>query len=83
MQFLTYFLGTYETGIYSIYLSLIGIPFIFLGPIIGFLFPVISEIGNRKNHAQIGTIYGIFTTYLSVIIIWVGALFLVCGEDIA
>lgn len=83
MQFLTYFIGVYDTGIYSIYLSLVGIPFIFLGPLIGFLFPVISEIGGRWDHRKIQTIYAVFTTYLSVIVCWVWAIFILCGKEIA
>ncbi len=83
MQFITYFLWVSDTGIYAIYLSLIGIPFIFLGPIIGFLFPVISEMGWRGDKQKIQSIYTIFSTHLSVIIGWMGALFLVAGKEIA
>lgn len=83
MQLLTYFLGVYDAGIYAIYLSLIGIPFIFLTPIITFLFPVISEIGGRWEKDKIQTIYGIFSTYTSVIIGWIAGLFFVTGESIA
>lgn len=34
--------GTAEVGIYSNYLSLIGIPFLILSPMIGLIFPVVS-----------------------------------------
>lgn len=83
MQFLTYFLGVYDTGIYSIYLSLIGIPFIFLGPVLGFLFPVISEIWSKWDRQKIHTIFTIFSTYLSVIGLWIWWFFLMAWENIA
>lgn len=83
MQFLTYFLGVYDAGIYAIYLSLVGIPFIFLSPLISFLFPVISEIGGRGEKAKIKTIYSTFSTYASVIIAWMAGLFFVSSEEIA
>lgn len=83
MQLLTYFLGVHDTGIYAIYLSLIGIPFIFLTPLISFLFPVISEIHGRGEKEKIKDIFGIFSTYISVIIGWIGVFFILCGENIA
>ena len=33
MQFIIYFLGTQDAGYYSTYLSIIGIPFMIIGPI--------------------------------------------------
>lgn len=42
MQLILYILGPKEAGYYTNYLSLIGIPFLLITPLIGFLFPVIS-----------------------------------------
>lgn len=83
MQFLTYFLWVHDTWIYAIYLSLIGIPFIFIGPLIGFLFPVISEIWSRWDKWKVRDIFRIFSTNLSVIILWIGFLFTVSWVDIS
>ncbi len=83
MQFITYFLWVTDTGIYSIYLSLIGIPFIFLWPIISFLFPVISEMGWRWDKKKIQSIFTIFSTHLSIIIAWMGAIFMISGKEIS
>ncbi len=83
MQFLTYFLWVYDAGIYSIYLALVGIPFIFLWPIIWFLYPVISEIWGRGEREKVTTIYSIFSTYLSVIMLWVWGIFFLIGWDIS
>lgn len=42
MQLILLFLGPKDAGYYTNYLSLIGIPFLLITPLIGFLFPVIS-----------------------------------------
>ena len=47
MQLIILFLDQKAVGYYSNYLSLIGLPFILTGPIIGFLFPVLSELSGR------------------------------------
>lgn len=47
MQLIIYFLGTKDAGYYTNYLSIIGIPFILITPIIGFIFPVISELHGK------------------------------------
>ncbi len=44
MQLIIYFLDGESVGYYSNYLSLIGLPFMIIGPIIGFIFPVIAEL---------------------------------------
>ena len=83
MQFLTYFLWVSNTGIYSIYLSLVGIPYLFLWPLLGFLFPVISEIWGKWEMKKIQTIYTLFSTQLGIISLWIGGLFLMAWESIA
>ena len=83
MQFITYFLWVHDTGIYSIYLSLIGIPFIFLGPIIAFLFPVISEIWGREDKKKIGDLFRIFWNNMSLIILWMSFIFIIAWTSIA
>lgn len=47
MQLIIYLLGTKDAGYYTNYLSIIGIPFIIITPIIGFIFPVISELHGK------------------------------------
>lgn len=69
MQLIIYFLGPKDAGYYSNYLSLIGIPFVIMTPIIGFLFPVISELHGKKEEAKIATIKTMFYKYFSVIAI--------------
>jgi stage V sporulation protein B len=81
--FLTYFIGAEATWEYKVYLSLIGIPFIFLWPLIGFLYPVISEIGSRGDHEKIKSIFRIFSSYLSVLMLWVAGFFVMTGPHLA
>ena len=83
MQFLTYFLWVANTGIYSIYLALVGIPFLFLWPMLSFLFPVISEIWGKWEMNKIQTIYTLFSTQLGIIGLWIGGLFLMLGENVS
>lgn len=47
MQLIIYLLGPRDAGYYTNYLSIIGIPFIVITPIIGFIFPVISELHGK------------------------------------
>ncbi len=67
MQLLLYLKGTEEAWYYSNYLSLIGIPFLFTGPIISFLFPVISSYFWKGDTKTIGTIHQTFTRYFALI----------------
>jgi len=46
-QILQNMTSTTDVGIYAMYLSLVGIPFLIVTPIIAFLLPVISEIFSR------------------------------------
>ncbi len=82
-QILQNMTNTTEWWIYAIYLSLIGIPFIFISPILGFLFPVISEIHSRWQHEKIQTIQSIFSNSLSIIMIWVSWFFVVLWTQLA
>ena len=83
MQFITYFLSVRDAGIYSIYLSLINIPFIFLTPLISFLFPVISELSGKNDTKKIQLLHGTFSSYFSSFILWFSACFLMIGESLA
>ncbi len=70
MQLIIYFLGSRDVGFYSTYLSLIAIPFMLLTPIIGFLFPVISELSGRREEYKIESLIRRFWTYFGIIGIW-------------
>jgi O-antigen/teichoic acid export membrane protein len=60
MQLIIYMLGTTQAGYYTNYLSIIGIPFIIIGPIFSFLLPVISELHGKNDIGKIRMLKGIF-----------------------
>ncbi len=70
MQLIIYLRGIKDAWYYSTYLSLIGIPFMFLAPIISFLFPVISELSGRNEEYKIEALVKRFWTYFGIIGIW-------------
>ena len=49
MQMIIYLLGTADAGYYAVYLSLIMIPFLLIGPIFVFLLPVFSQLVTQKK----------------------------------
>lgn len=59
--------GTTEVGIYSNYLSLIGIPFLLLTPIIGLIFPVVSSYYGANRMQEISTITSTFARLFSLL----------------
>lgn len=67
MQLLILMKGTEDAGLYSNYLSLIGIPFVFTSPIIAFIFPVVSAYVGRGEHDKLQSIRMMFTRLFSVI----------------
>lgn len=70
MQLIIYILGATATGYYSNYLSLMNIPFIIIAPIIGFLFPVISELHGRVDKKKMILVRDRFSLYFSIIAVW-------------
>lgn len=72
-----------EWWIYAMYLSLIGIPFIILSPILAFLFPVVSAIPKEQQKEKVQSIHAIFSNTMCVIALWASAMFLLLGKHIA
>lgn len=83
MQLIIYLLGTKDAGYYTNYLSIIGIPFLIITPIIGFLFPVISELHGKWDEEKIATIKTLFYKYFAVIGAFTGMFMFVFGPEIA
>jgi O-antigen/teichoic acid export membrane protein len=72
MQMIIFLLGTEQAWYYANYLSLYNIPFLFITPIIGFLFPVIAELHSRQNIEKMKLLWGRFSLYLTIAWIWIG-----------
>ena len=83
MQLIINFLDQKSVGYYSNYLSLIGLPFMIIGPIIGFIFPVISELTGRKDDKKIQTIVQEFSMYFMIISLWMSIFFIQFGEEMS
>lgn len=61
MQMIIYLLWNTDAWYYTNYLSIIWIPFIIIGPIFWFLFPVFSEMVAKKEYHKIKIVKSIFT----------------------
>lgn len=83
MQMIIYMLGNTDAGYFTNYLSIIGIPFLIIGPIFWFLFPVFSEMVAKNEHEKISFIKGIFTKNFLVFSLVFSFLFFVFGTLIA
>ncbi len=83
MQLIILLLGTTEAGYYTNYLSLIGIPFLLVTPLIGFLFPVISSLNGKEDAHKIGAIRWTFSKYFAAAAVPVSFVFAFFGPDFA
>ncbi|EKD29896.1 MAG: hypothetical protein ACD_78C00222G0001 [uncultured bacterium (gcode 4)] len=83
MQLIIYLLGPRDAGYYTNYLSIIGIPFVIITPIIGFLFPVISELHSKGDEHKISTIKTLFYKYFSVLGVITSMFMLVFWREVA
>jgi O-antigen/teichoic acid export membrane protein len=83
MQMIIYILGTTEAGYYTNYLSIISIPFMLIGPMFAFLFPVISEMYWNSETKKIQVIKDIFSKNLIIIWIIFNVFFYIFAEIIA
>ncbi len=82
MQLLILLRGTEDAGYYSNYLSLIGIPFVFTSPIIGFIFPVVSSYAGSNNTDKLLSIRTTFTRLFSIIGFVTTVVFFLYGKDL-
>ncbi len=83
MQLIIVFLDQKSVWYYSNYLSLIGLPFIIISPIVGFLLPVISELSGRGEKQKIQILTKEFSTIFTIISIWVSVFFFQFGEGVS
>jgi len=83
MQMIIYILGTTEAGYYTNYLSIIGIPFMIIGPIFAFLFPVIAELHGKQEYQSIRNIKKVLSDIFISVGIMFNIFFFICAEIIA
>lgn len=81
--FVIYFLGNATNGIYSNYLSLMGLPFLVIGPAVSFLFPVFSELFARGDAGKISLLKRAAYGHLSALSFYFGSFFVALGPSLA
>jgi len=74
LQMIVYFLWPQQAGFYTNYLSILGIYSILLWPIFLFLFPITTELIEKKQHWKLELMMSIFYKYF-VVIWWIIGLF--------
>jgi O-antigen/teichoic acid export membrane protein len=83
MQMIIYLLGTSEAWYYSIYLSLVMIPFMIIGPIFSILLPVFSELATKKSYWKIRQLRHFLQIKLAFIGIFFALFLFIFWEHIA
>jgi O-antigen/teichoic acid export membrane protein len=83
MQMIIYILWTTDAGYYTNYLSIINIPFLIIWPVLGFLFPVFSELYSKQNIEKIKFIKQIFTKIFLIIGIMFNIFFFIFAPILA
>ncbi len=82
-QFVIYFLGAEKAWYYANYLSLIFSFSILTGPLLWYLFPLTTELIEKKEHEKLKELKNMLYKYFSVFAISVSGLFIVLGPEIA
>ncbi len=82
LQLLLLMRGTEEVGYYSNYISIFSIPFLFVMPIVGFMFPVVSAYFGANRLAEIRTIVTTFTRIFLTLSIPISGILLIYGSDL-
>ncbi len=63
LQMIIYFLWPQQAGYYTNYLSLLFIYWLILGPLFGFLFPVTTELAEKKQTWKLSIMLNMFIKY--------------------
>lgn len=83
MQMIIYFLWTKEAWLYTVYLSIISIPFMLIWPIFGLLFPLFSQLYAEKNYEKIRLVKQVLQKNFIAIALAFNILFFIFAEKIA
>jgi len=72
-----YFLGAEAAGYYANFLSLFYIGNILIGPIMSLIFPMVSELIEKKNNNKISILISFFYSYFSIFSLSISILLIV------
>ena len=81
-QMVLYFLWAENAWYYSNFLSLFYIWTTLIGPIMWLIFPIVSELIEKKDEHKLSLLYSFFYNYFSILILSFATLFIVLGPEI-
>ena len=82
-QMVLYFLWAENAWYYSNFLSLFNIWAVLIGPILGLIFPLTSELFEKKDKTKLWLLYSFFYNYFSIFILSLSTLFIVFWPEIS
>ncbi len=68
---------------YTNFLSLFGIAAIIIWPIMGVIFPIVSELVSKKDIKKLSLLFNFFYTYFSIFSLSLAVFFMVLGPELA
>ena len=81
-QMVLYFLWAENAWYYSNFLSLFYIGTTLIGPIMWLIFPIVSELIEKKDEHKLSLLYSFFYNYFSILILSFATLFIVLWSEI-
>lgn len=81
-QLVLYFIWAENAWYYSNFLSLFYIGTTFIGPIMSLIFPIVSELIEKKDGSKLSLLYSFFYNYFSLLILSFCTLFIVLWLEI-
>lgn len=82
-QMVLYFLWAENAWYYSNFLSLFNIGITLIGPIMILIFPLVSELFEKKDNTKLWLLYSFFYNYFSIFILSISTLFIVLWPEIS
>lgn len=82
-QMVLYFLLAENAWYYSNFLSLFFIWTTLIGPIMWLIFPIVSELVEKKDEHKLSLLYSFFYNYFSILILSFATLFIVLWPEIS
>lgn len=82
-QMVLYFLWAENAWYYSNFLSLFNIWTTLIGPIMSLIFPLASELFEKKDKTKLWLLYSFFYNYFSILILSLSTLFIVLWPEIS
>ena len=82
-QMVIYLLGAEAAGYYANFLSLFYVGNVIIWPIIGLVFPLVSELTEKKNTKKLSLLLSFFYSYFMIFVLSFSILIMSLGPEIA